>query len=62
MTWIMEHWVDILAAWGGLVAFCSAAVKLTPNTKDDAIWAKLLKFFDLFSVFLTKKDEKKLSK
>lgn len=56
IDWLIANWKDISAAFGLLVAFCSAVVKLTPTLKDDTIWAKILKFFDLFSVFFTKKD------
>ena len=62
IDWLVENWKDISAAFGLLVAFCSAVVKLTPTLKDDTIWAKILKFFDLFSIFFTKKDEEKLAK
>ncbi len=62
MNWIIEHWVDLLAIWGGVVAICSTIVKLTPSTKDDAVWAKILKIIDRFSIFNTKADAEKLAK
>lgn len=62
MNWIIEHWVDLLAIWGSVVAICSTIVKLTPSTKDDAVWAKILKIIDLFSIFNTKADTEKLAK
>lgn len=62
MTWILEHWVDLLAVYGGIVAVCSAIVKLTPSTKDDAVWSKILKILDLFSTVFTKEDAEKIAK
>lgn len=62
MTWINEHWADVLAIYGAIVAFCSTVVKLTPSVKDDTIWAKILKFLDLFSTVFTKADKAKLEK
>jgi hypothetical protein len=62
IEWWITNWKDVAATFGMLVAFCSAVVKLTPTQKDDTIWAKILKFFDLFSIFFTKSDEKKLQK
>lgn len=61
LDWIVNHWVDLLAIWGAVVAICSTIVKLTPSTKDDAVWAKILKILDLFSVVFTKEDAKKIA-
>lgn len=61
MTWLLEHWVDILAIFGGLVAVCSTIVKLTPSTKDDEVWGKIVKVFDMFSVVFTKEDAEKIA-
>ena len=61
MTWLLEHWSDILACFGALVAFCSAFVKLTPTQKDDNFVAWLVKIFNQLSVFNTKKDEETLA-
>ncbi|MBQ2174285.1 MAG: hypothetical protein II453_04140 [Alphaproteobacteria bacterium] len=62
MTWLLEHWQDILAFYGGVVLVCSTIIKLTPSTKDDAVWAKIEKVLDMFSVVFTKADAKKLEK
>ena len=37
MTWVAQHWQDILAIYGGIVAVCTVIVKLTPSTKDNEI-------------------------
>jgi hypothetical protein len=50
-----EHGTELLAAWGALVAFATVVVKLTPTTKDDDLLAKVVKFFDNFSVVNPKK-------
>lgn len=60
--WLSEHWDEILAAYGGLVALCTAIVKITPSTKDDEILAKVIKVLDMFSTALTKADAEKLKK
>ena len=62
MTWIIEHWQDILAIYGGIVAVATVIVKLTPNTKDNEILDKIIKILDKFSVCFTKEDAEKLAK
>lgn len=62
IDWLTANWKDITAAFGILVAFCSAVVKLTPTQKDDTFWAKVLKILDLFSIFFTKKDAATIEK
>lgn len=61
LNWILEHWVDLLAIYGAVVAICSTVVKLTPSTKDDNVWAKIIKILDKFSVCFTKEDIEKLA-
>ena len=62
IDWILNHWVDLLAVYGAMVAICSAIVKLTPTTKDDDWWAKIVKILDKFSTVFTKEDAEKLAK
>ncbi len=50
LDWIQNHWQEILAAWGALVAFATVIVKLTPTTRDDSILTFIVKLFDWFSV------------
>lgn len=61
LNWILEHWVDLLAIYGAVVAICSTVIKLTPSTKDDNVWAKIIKILDKFSVCFTKEDIAKLA-
>lgn len=61
LNWILEHWVDLLAIYGAVVAICSTVVKLTPSTKDDNVWAKIIKILDRFSVVFTKEDAEKIA-
>ena len=61
MDWLIAHWKDILAIYGAAVAICSTIVKLTPTQKDDNVWAKILKFIDLFSTVFTKEDAAKIA-
>lgn len=50
MTWIVEHWDDVLAIIGGLVIVVSTVVKLTSTDKDDTVWAKILKVLSALSL------------
>lgn len=61
ISWIAEHWADILAIYGGIVAVCTVIVKLTPSTKDNEILDKIIKFLDKFSTVFTKDDAAKLA-
>ena len=61
MTWILEHWTDLLAIYGAVVIVCSTIVKLTPSTKDNEIWDKIVKILDKFSTVFTKEDAEKLA-
>ena len=62
MTWIIEHWQDILAIYGGLVAVSTIIVKWTKTDKDDKILNKIIEFFDLFSTAFKDSDKKILEK
>ena len=62
LNWILEHWVDLLAIYGAVVAICSTIIKLTPSVKDDEIWAKIIKILDHFSTVFTKEDAEKIAK
>jgi len=55
IEWSKANVETILALWGALVALATVVVKLTPTKKDDAILAKIVKFFDNFSVVNPKK-------
>lgn len=62
LNWASEHWDDVLAIYGGVVAICTVIVKLTPNTKDNAILDKIVSIIDLFSTAFKKADKEKLGK
>lgn len=62
MTWIIEHWQDILAIYGGIVAVSTIIVKWTKTDKDDKILNKIIEFFDLFSTAFKDSDKKILEK
>ena len=62
MSWIIEHWADLLAIYGGIVAVSTVIVRLTPSTKDNEILEKIIKFFDKFSTVFTKEDAEKIAK
>lgn len=50
MEWITTHWDDVLTIIGGVVVAVSAVVKLTSTTKDDTVWAKILKVLSALSL------------
>ncbi len=62
LDWIIEHWDDLLAIYGGLVAICTTIVKFTPSKKDDEIVNKVINFLDFFSTAFKKADAEKLEK
>ena len=49
-NWLFEHWNDVLAIIGGIVAVVSIIVKLTATEKDDTVWAKILKVLAALSL------------
>lgn len=50
ITWLSEHWDDVLAIIGGIVTVVSIIVKLTATEKDDTVWAKILKVLAALSL------------
>ncbi len=50
MEWLQTHWDDVLTIIGGVVVAVSAVVKLTSTTKDDTVWAKILKVLSALSL------------
>jgi hypothetical protein len=60
LAFILAHWTDVFAIYGGVVALCTSIVKITPSTKDDSILDKVIKVVDLFSTAFTAKDAAKL--
>ena len=62
LNWLLLHWSDVFAIYGGVVALCTTIVKITPSTKDDEILGKIVKVADFFSTAFTKADAEKLKK
>jgi len=42
MTWLMEHWDDLVTIITGLCALVLLVVKLTPSKRDDKIAADIV--------------------
>lgn len=61
MTWLLEHYVDIMSIYGSIVAIATIIVKFTKTTKDDSILAKIIKILDYFSTAFTAEDAAKLA-
>jgi hypothetical protein len=41
MKWIVDHWIDILAIWGGVCVCVDTITGLTKTTKDDKAWSRI---------------------
>lgn len=54
---IVEHWEEILAGFGGLVLVSSIIVGITPSTKDDGVVRKIINFLDKLSFLQTKENK-----
>lgn len=54
IDWITENGVNLLAAYGALVALATAIVKITPTDKDNVILDKIMSVLDYFSTALRK--------
>ena len=50
MSWLVENWKELLEAVLAVVGAASVIVKLTPTPKDDAVVAKIMKFFNWISL------------
>ena len=50
MTWITQHYDEVLQIIGAVVALATLVVKLTPTQKDDAFLAKVIKILSAFSL------------
>lgn len=65
MSWITEHYDEVLQIIGAVVALATLIVKLTPTQKDDTFLAKAVKILSALSLcnvdgsFILKKEEKK---
>ena len=42
--WITGHWVELVAALGGVIIVARVIVKLTPTPTDDTILEKVVAF------------------
>lgn len=62
IDWILNHWQDILAIYGCIVAISTVIVKWTKTDKDDKMLNKIIAFFDLFSTAFSKADKELLEK
>lgn len=62
MTWFIEHFNDLMTAFGYLVSGASIFVGFTKTKKDDSIIAGTQKVLDFVSIVNTEKDRKKLEK
>ena len=60
ISFIQNHWDELLAIIGGIVSVASIIVKLTPTTKDDNVLNAVVNFLAKFSIVNTKEDQKKI--
>ena len=63
ITWVTNHWKDVLAVISAVIGLATLIVKLTPTQKDDAVLAKVIKVLAALSLcnpdgsFIGKKEE-----
>ena len=62
IDWILGHWESIFSWIGLVVTTCSGVVKLTPSTKDDGVWGKVVKVLDYASVVNTPENKARIEK
>lgn len=61
LTFIQNHYDELLAIIGGVVSIATIIVKLTPTDKDNKVLEKIINFLAKFSVINTKEDQKKIN-
>ena len=44
LTWVTEHWTELVAAVGAAIILARIFVKLTPTPKDDSVLEKIVNF------------------
>lgn len=60
ISFIQNHWDELLAIVGGVVSIASIIVKLTPTTKDDNVLNTIINFLAKLSIVNTSLDQKKI--
>ena len=60
ISFIQNHWDELLAIIGGVVSVTSIIVKLTPTTKDDNVLNTIINFLAKLSIVNTSLDQKKI--
>lgn len=60
ISFIQNHWDELLAIIGGIVSVASIIVKLTPTTKDDNVLNAIVNFLAKFSIVNTSADQQKI--
>lgn len=61
LTFIQNHYDELLAIIGGIVSVATIIVKLTPTDKDNKVLEKIINFLAKFSIINTKEDQKKIN-
>ena len=61
ISFIQNHYDELLAIIGGVVSIATIIVKLTPTDKDNKVLEKIINFLAKFSVINTKEDQKKIN-
>ena len=61
LTFIQNHYDELLAIIGGVVSIATIIVKLTQTDKDNKVLEKIINFLAKFSIINTKEDQKKIN-
>jgi hypothetical protein len=57
INFFQNHYDELLAILGCIVSIATVIVKLTPNTKDDAILTKIINLLEKFSLVNSKANQ-----
>lgn len=61
ISFIQNHYDELLAIIGGVVSIATIIVRLTPSTRDNEVLEKIINFLAKFSIINTKEDQKKIN-
>ena len=53
LTWVIEHWKELVAAVGAAIVLARLIVKLTPTPKDDSALEKIVNFLKAIGLHIS---------
>ena len=58
VVWLTTHWVQIVAAYGGIIMAARLIVKLTPTPNDDTALEKIIEFMKHLGLHVSDSEKK----